>query len=77
VVDPDAVDGRAVLRRLVGGCDENGEAEVEPMLDMNSIQGTGGTGSISTALGTERGVALMGMKAMVQLEYGRCAAETV
>jgi len=52
-------------------------AEVEPMLVMKGIEGIGGTGSISTALGTERGVALMGIKAMVGLEYGRCVAETV
>ena len=64
MVDPGAVDGRTVLRRLVGLDDGRG-AGVGPILVIGGTEGTGGTVSISIMSGIERVVAFIGMKAMV------------
>ena len=59
-VDPNAVDGRTVLRRLVGVGDGSGGAETEPILIVGGLKGTGGIALISRASRIERVVRSLG-----------------
>ena len=57
MVDPGAIDGRTVSRRLVGLEDGRGGAGIGPILVIGGTEGTGGTVSISITSGIGRVVA--------------------